>query len=106
MFGIFIRSYFADVEPAPEQEYPGPAAEGKETIAEFLDKQLENEFRNEEIASQTKTDLNETLSKEKVSTHCVYLHASLSCWDTIFHNVALCPDMQFCGLTIFDILLK
>lgn len=42
--------------------------ESTETIAEFLDKQLENEFRNEELASQAKTDLNETLSKEKVCT--------------------------------------
>ena len=49
----------------------GPASEAEtddektDTIASFLDKQLEEEFKNEEIASQTKTDLNETLSKEK-----------------------------------------
>jgi hypothetical protein len=40
--------------------------ENTETIASYLNKQLEEEFKNEEIASQTKTDLNETLSKEKV----------------------------------------
>lgn len=34
---------------------------------------MENEFRNEELASQTKTDLNETLSKEKVCISGVYL---------------------------------
>ena len=40
--------------------------EEKGTIAQYLDKQLENEFRNEEMASQNKVDLNETLTKEKV----------------------------------------
>jgi hypothetical protein len=52
-------------------EAPGPTNDdehdkGKQTIASFLDKQLENEFRQEELASQTKVDLNETLSREKV----------------------------------------
>ena len=40
--------------------------EEKGTIAQYLDKQLENEFRNEELASQKREDFNETLSREKV----------------------------------------
>jgi hypothetical protein len=42
----------------------------KATFAQYIDKQLENEFRNEELASLNKQDLNETLSKEKVSPLC------------------------------------
>lgn len=59
----------------------GPASEADsdeektDTIASFLDKQLEEEFKNEEIASQTKTDLNETLSKEKVRSYLPVVQA-------------------------------
>jgi hypothetical protein len=42
--------------------------EEKGTIAQYLDKQLEHEFKNEELASLNKQDLNETLSREKVSS--------------------------------------
>eukprot|EP00892_Ulva_mutabilis_P000016 jgi/Ulvmu1/10014/UM059_0063.1 len=54
-------------EPAPEFDQPDQEEDGTNTIAAFLDKHLEQEFRNEELASQSKTDLNETLSKEKGS---------------------------------------
>lgn len=62
----------AGAEPAPEQDETEADIEddGTHTIAAFLDKRLEHEFRNEELASQSRTDLNETLSKEKVSTIC------------------------------------
>lgn len=36
------------------------------TIAQYIDKQLENEFKDEEAATHEHHDLNETLSKEKV----------------------------------------
>ena len=36
------------------------------TIAQYIDKQLEKEFKEEEAATHERHDLNETLSKEKV----------------------------------------
>ena len=48
----------------------GAKKEEKGTIAQYLDKQLENEFRNEELASLKREDLNETLSREKVLLGC------------------------------------
>ena len=62
--------YHADAQPSqalgPLSEEDGAGEEKSDSLAVYLDKKLEVEFKNEEIASQTKTDLNETLSKEKV----------------------------------------
>lgn len=60
----------ADAQPpqalGPLSEDDATGEEKGDSLAVYFDKQLEVEFKNEEIASQTKTDLNETLSKEKV----------------------------------------
>jgi hypothetical protein len=56
---------FSPSSAAPAQA-TADESEDKGTIASYLNKQLGEEFKNEELASQTKTDLNETLSKEKV----------------------------------------
>lgn len=59
----------AEVAEHKDNDDPdGKPKEDKGTIAQYLDKRLEDEFKNEELASQTKTDLNETLNKEKACT--------------------------------------
>ena len=54
-----------DLEEAAHDQQEA-SGEEKATIAQYIDKQLEEEFKNEELASLSKTDLNETMAKEKV----------------------------------------
>lgn len=55
----------ADAEHGEDALAGDQSLEEKATIAQYIDKQLEEEFKNEELASLNRVDLNETMAKEK-----------------------------------------